>query len=135
MDTHLRILELSLDAKTWIEYIIQQTHQSMQNDGSAEMTDVASGVLRLSEKVEEMKKLLNEYMPQPVVIGSRQYTSLDLARADFRNDDGYPSETLLGKYYAVGDDKFGYDIQFFTRDLYQRTLKDHPDWQIVELTK
>lgn len=135
MDTHLKILELGLDAKTWIEYIIQQTHQSMQNDGSSEMTDIASGVLRLSEKIEEMKKLLKEYMPQPIVEGSRQYSSLALAQEEFRNDDGYPSETLLGRYYAVGDDKSGYDIQFFTRDLYERTLRDRPEWKIIELTK
>ncbi|MBI4851320.1 MAG: hypothetical protein HY819_05780 [Acidobacteria bacterium] len=135
MDLHLRILELGLDAKTWVDYIIQQTHQSMQNDGSAEMTDVASGLQRLSEKVEEMKKLLNEYMPQPTATGSRQYKNLALAQEDFRNDDGYPSQTLLGKYYAVGDEKTGYDIQFFTSDLYQRTLRDHPELQIVELIK
>ncbi len=135
MDIHLRILELSLDAKTWIEYILEQTRQSMQNNGSAEMTDVASGVHRLDEKIEQMKKLLTEYMPQPLVTGSRQYNNLALAQEDFRNDDGYPSETLLGKYYAVGDGGSGYDIQFFTRDLYQRTLKDHPEWQIVELSK
>jgi hypothetical protein len=135
MDLHLRILELTLDAKTWVEYILQQTHQSMKNDGSSEMTDIASGVQRLGEKVEEMKKILTEYMPQPLVTGTRQYNSLVLAQEDFRNDDGYPSETLLGKYYAVGDDKSGYDIQFFTRDLYQRTLKDYPEWQVVELIK
>lgn len=135
MDLHLRILELSLDAKTWIEYILQQTHESMQNDGTAEMTDVASGVQRLSEKVEEMKKILAEYMPQPIVVGNRQYPSLQDAQQAFQQDDGYPSETLLGKYYAVGTKQSGYDIQFLTRDLYERTQRDQKDLEIIELQK
>jgi hypothetical protein len=135
VDLNLRILELSLDAKTWVEYILQQTHQCMQKDADTELTDVASGVLRLSEKVEEMKKLLAEYMPQPKVVGNRQYPTLSLAQQSFQNDDGYPSETLLGKYYAVGNSISGYDIQFFTRDLYERTLRDQPDLEILELKK
>lgn len=135
MDLNLRILELSLDAKTWVEYILQQTHQCMKKDGDSELTDIASGVLRLSEKVEEMKKILAEYMPQPKVTGSRQYSTLLLAQQSFENDDGYPSETLLGKYYAVGNSTSGYDIQFFTRDLYERTSRDQPDLEILELKK
>ena len=47
MDLHLQILELGLDAKTWIDYILHQTRDSMQHEPSSlELTDIAAGVER-----------------------------------------------------------------------------------------
>src|SRR5882762_5150036 len=110
MDLYLQILELGLDAKTWIDYILQQTRDSMQHEPtSLEMTDIAAGVERLEEKVEALKELLSDYIAKPAPSGPRQYPTLDSARQVFLADDGYPSETLLGKYYAVGTPEDGYD--------------------------
>lgn len=134
MDTYLKVLELSLDAKTWIDYIIEQTREGMKSE-IGDMADIASGLQRLNEKVEEMKRVLTDYMPQQVAAGSRQYPQLIAAEQAFSLDDGYPSSTLLGKYCAVGTPTEGYDIQFLTAELRQRTQRDHPDWQIVELKK
>src|ERR1043166_1351426 len=121
MDLYLEILELGLDAKTWVDYILQQTRDSMQHEPtSLEMTDIAAGVQRLEEKVQAMKELLADYITRPEQKGPRQYPTLEAARQAFIADDGYPDGTLLGKYYAVGTPEDGYDIQFLTRELWER---------------
>jgi hypothetical protein len=136
MDLHLRILELGLDAKTWVDYILHQTRDSMQHEPSSlEMADIAAGVKRLEEKVEALKELLADYMAEPASSGPRQFPTLESARQVFLTDDGYPGDTLLGKYYAVGTPEDGYDIQFLTRELFERTAREHPDWQVIELKK
>ncbi|MEW6731093.1 MAG: hypothetical protein AB1489_07140 [Acidobacteriota bacterium] len=136
MDLYLQILELGLDARTWIDYIVEQTRDSLQHEPTGlELSDIAMGVQRLEEKVETMKKLLANYLTPPVTPGPRQYTTLEIARQTFLGDDGYPSDTLLGKYYAVGSLEDGYDIQFLTPELCERLRLDHPTWQVIELKK
>ncbi len=136
MDIYLKILELGLDAKTWIDYIVEQTRDSMNHEPTGlELADIAGGVQRLDEKVVALKKLLADYIAQPITAGPRQFATLEQAQMAYRNDDGYPSETLLGKYYAVGTPADGYDIQFLTRELCERTRADRPDWQVIELRK
>jgi hypothetical protein len=137
VDLYLKILELGLDARTWVDYIVQQTRETMKHEANEqEMTDIASGVMRLSEKVEDLKRLLDDYMVKPAAVsGPRQYSTVVAAEQAYRADDGYPSDTLLGKYYAVGTPNDGYDIQFLTRELSERSRAEHPDWEIIELKK
>jgi hypothetical protein len=136
MDLHLKILELGLDAKTWVDYILQQTRDSMQHEPSSlELSDIAAGVERLEEKVQALKELLADYVSRPVPAGPRRYPTLEAARETFLADDEYSGETMLGKYYAVGTPEDGYDIQFLTGELCDRTGREHPDWQVVELKK
>jgi hypothetical protein len=138
VDIYLKILELGLDARTWTDYIVQQTRDVMHHESSGQdLTDIAAGVERLSKKVDEMKSLLAEYItkPAPAAAGPRQFTDLFTAQEAFRADDGYPTDTLLGKYYAVGNAQEGFDIQFLTRELSQRLRADRPEWQIIELKK
>lgn len=138
MDLYLKILELGLDAKTWTDYLVQQTREGMhQEPEGSNLPEIAAGVERLGEKVDALKKLLSDYMAPPTapVSGPRQYATLAAAQSAFRVDEGFPSDTLLGKYYAVGTAGDGYDIQFFTREMRERTQRDRPEWQIIELKK
>src|SRR5206468_12709354 len=98
MDLCLQILELGLDAKTWVDYILEQTRESMQHEPtSLELADIASGVERLEEKVQALKELLSDYIARPAPAGPRQYSLLEEAQQAFLSDDGYSSQTLLGK--------------------------------------
>jgi hypothetical protein len=139
MDTYLKILELGLDTKTWADYIVEQTRQQMQTDPSGEqLTDIAAAVARLEEKVTSLKLLLTDYFPHPAVADgppTRQYTSVAAAQAAFFLDEGFPQDTLLGKYYAVGSMINGYDIQFLTPDMRDRLQHTQPDIEVVELQK
>lgn len=136
MDLYMKILELGLDARTWVDYIVTHSRENMQQEPSGpDLSDVAAGVQRLGEKVDELKRLLADYMPQPAPSGPRQFATLASAQLAFREDEGYPTETLLGKYYAVGTNDEGFDIQFLTKEMLERLRSDRPGWQIIELAK
>lgn len=136
MDLYLQILEVSLDAKTWVDYLVEQVRDSMHSDpNNSGLSDIAVGVERLDEKVKMLKHLLSDYISEPVQIAARQYPDFETVKYVFLSDDGYPNDTLLGKYYAVGTQEVGYDIQFLTPEMHNKLLREHPDWQIIELRK
>jgi hypothetical protein len=138
MDTYLKILELGLDTKTWAEYLIDQTRQQMQTNND-QLTEIVVAVKRLEEKVTALKELLGDYFPDSAAAilptTPCQYTSVAAAQAAFFLDEGFPQETLLGKYYAVGNLVTGYDIQFLTPEMRNHLQQTLPDNEIVELQK
>ncbi len=136
VDLYLRVLELGLDTRTWVDYVLERTREGMKGEPSvAELSDIAAGVDRLDQKVQEMKRLLADYLPVRMEVKRRQYESMERLREAFEADEGYHVETLLGRYYAVGTPQVGYDIQFLTPELLRALRADHPDWQVQELSR
>lgn len=136
MDLYLRILEIGLDTRTWIDYILERTREGMRGESSvAQLSDIAAGVDRLDQKIQEMKRLLVDYLPMRIEVSRRQYESMESLREAFEADEGYQVETLLGRYYAVGTPQAGYDIQFLTPELLRTLKSDHPDWHVEELSR